>query len=136
MRLAGLGIDLQSLARAEIFLKQHERKTVDRLLTAREKNRWRRVPMSPVLFSKIFTAKEAFFKALGRPWMGLDGFRNIEVTFLARDKFCVRTLERGGRSVRTGSGAFMRTPELTGAQVMIWEKCPGEGAASFKPGGK
>ena len=121
MRLAGLGVDVMALSRAGKFLKGNRAKTLQRLLTPSERKQIGRKKLTPLLFSKFFTAKEAFFKALGASWMGLAGFRSLDVRLLPHEKFRVRSLAPRRGKPREGSGCYFRREALVGAQVVLWE---------------
>lgn len=132
MRLAGLGVDIIALSRARQFLREHRAKALLRLLTKSEKKQMGRKRLTPLLFSKYFTAKEAFFKATGGSWMGLEGFRSIDVKFLREGQFQVESLSSRGRKLKvpgslqqtkpsTFSGAFFRSQAFIGAQVIWWQ---------------
>ncbi len=110
----GLGIDLLSLSRAKNFLNSHSLKKIGRLFTDNERKKLRR--LSPRAFSRLFTAKEAFFKALGKSWMGLEGFGTIEVRELSRDRF--QAVSEG----RVGEGSFFEDKNWVGAQVVLWNE--------------
>lgn len=120
MRLVGLGIDLVAVSRVKQFLKDHKRRALDRLLTESEKKLFSDKSLSALMFSKIFAAKEAFFKALGRPWMGLEGFGAIDVKLLPHGKFQVKSLHAEGPRPPEGRGSFFQCEGLVGAEVILW----------------
>ena len=120
MRLVGLGIDLIALSRVQQFLKRHKLRAWDRLLTQSERRCLSRKPPSVLLFSKIFAAKEAFFKALGKPWMGLEGFGGIDVKLLPHEKFQVKSLHFGSAKPMEATGSFFQGKGLVGAEVILW----------------
>ncbi len=120
MRLVGLGIDLVALSRVKQFLKDHKRRAMDRLLTLSEKKQFSKKSPHVLTFSKIFAAKEAFFKAMGKPWMGLDGFKAIHVKLLPHGKFQVESLHFEGRSPLAATGSFFQCEGLVGAEVILW----------------
>lgn len=125
MRVVGLGIDLIAISRARQFLKEHRQKAMDRLLTHSEKKQLRRKSLSALQFSKMFTAKEAFFKATGESGMGLEGFGSLEVKFLPHKKFQVRSLNSKRRSHSKPQrvvGSFFQDKVFVGAQVVLWSE--------------
>ena len=125
MRVLGLGIDLISLSRARQFLKENRPRAINRLLTHPEKRRLRNKSLTSLQFSKMFAAKEAFFKASGESWMGLEGFRSLEVKFLAHDKFQVRSLKPNRFATlkhREVIGRFFHNGIFLGAQVILYSK--------------
>lgn len=120
VRVKGIGVDLVSLARARRFLERHPAKAFRRLLTASEKKRFPANRLTPAAFARLFAAKEAFFKAVGESWMGLEGFGAIEIKSFPRGRFRVqssRFLDRPGHA----EGRFFGTREFVGAQVILWE---------------
>lgn len=78
MTLIGIGVDIVSLPRVARFLKDHSDR-LDRIFTVRERKllAGRRSRVEPV--ARLLSAKEAIFKALGGSWMGIEGFRMIDV---------------------------------------------------------
>ena len=111
-KLRGVGIDLVSLPRARRFVKDHGARAA-RLAGKKSPT------LSAVEFARIFAAKEAYFKALGLSWMGLEGFESIKVKSSPRDHFQVQsTLFKGPEA----SGTFFSGREWAGAQVIIWGK--------------
>ena len=115
MRLKGIGIDLVSVPRMKRFIKEHGAKAV-RLLDSRKKSSPK---ISVTRLARLFAAKEAVFKALGRSWMGMEGFEAIQVQDSPRGTFRVQCpfLPRGAEV----SGRFFSGPDWAGAQVIIWE---------------
>lgn len=124
MRLRGIGIDLVSVPRMRRFLKEHGPKAI-RLLDSRPRQKHSGMTppclkkISPARLARIFAAKEAFFKALGRSWMGMEGFKTIQVQDSLHGGFRVQCafLPKGAQV----SGRFFSGPQWAGAQVMIWE---------------
>ena len=115
-RPAGIGIDVVDLTRARRFLKDHP-KSFFRLLAPAEKKRWHAKKPNARDFAKMFAAKEAFFKALGGAWMGLEGFRRMEVSYSRQGRFKVQSLPSG----KLGEGRFFRAPNAVGAEVICWK---------------
>ena len=73
--LRGVGVDLVSRHRVRQFLSRHRDYVRERFLTASERRSFKNLSLQD--FAEIFTAKEAFFKACGESWMGLEGFQGI-----------------------------------------------------------
>jgi phosphopantetheine--protein transferase-like protein len=119
-KCAGIGIDVISVKRAGVFLKRHSSGAFERLLSPREKKRFKGRCLTPFLFSKLFAAKEAYFKAVGGTWMGIEGFSAIDVRMTGGNHF--RAEASGLRRAKSGraEGVFFRFKELIGAQVVIW----------------
>lgn len=69
------------------------------------------------MLSRLFAAKEAFFKALGKPWMGVEGFSKIDVEFLAHNRFVATWNEKNKEA--KGSGCFFQHEKFVGAQVIL-----------------
>ena len=120
MRLSGVGVDLVDLGRVSRFLKTHGKKSAGRVLTPGERAKWKKTSLSPVFFAKMFAAKEAFFKALGRAWMGDGGFLTMEVNCLPGKKFRVRALD-GKKNAPEAEGTFFHRDGWLGAQVILWQ---------------
>jgi phosphopantetheine--protein transferase-like protein len=120
--LVGLGIDLVSNVRIRKFLREHCRKAIYHLLTTSEQEEFRRKRFPPIFFSKLFAAKEAFFKSRGMSWMGMDGFSKVEIECLPRGRFRAKTISPKESPMETGEGCFFGNGRYTGAQVMIWQR--------------
>ena len=120
MQLVGIGIDWISFGRIQRLLKDHSQSFCQRILTPDEKRKWRKTNFSPLQFSKFFVAKEAFFKAVGGIWMGLEGFRAFDVSWDTGAKFQV--LSRNGKFKKgwLHEGVFLRNERGVGAHVIVW----------------
>jgi phosphopantetheine--protein transferase-like protein len=73
-----LGVDMLEWKKAEAFYKTH-REDLDTFLSSTEAAfvQTSRKPYESLAL--ILSAKEAVFKALGLSWMGLSGFRSIQI---------------------------------------------------------
>lgn len=119
MKLAGVGIDILKMTRIRRFVRQHSSQRLCRLLSPSEQKRFGRKKISPQILAKIFTAKEAFFKTLNRPWMGLEGFQAMSVRFKKAGTFeIVMEAPQAGLQAQ---GSFFRAGNLCGAQVICWD---------------
>ena len=117
--LKGVGIDLMRLSRARQFLKRSGSKSVLRLFSKSEIAALRGKRLTAGTFAKFFSAKEAFFKAGGASWMGMEGFSEIEVKCLSRDRFEVHSF--AGKRVRgNAEGNFLRGRGWIGARLIFW----------------
>lgn len=121
-RLHGIGVDLLSRARVLRLIGRSPKRISDRLLSQTEQKVWRKRRFAPVLLARYLTAKEAFFKALGGPWFGPDGFRDFEVHCLARGKFCVKALSGVPYKAYAVDGCFFQSDQWVGAQVILWDQ--------------
>ena len=121
LELKGVGIDLVSLSRIRKFLNRHPSKISRRLLTKSERKKISSKRLSPVVLARLLAAKEAFFKAVGRSWMGLEGFGAIEIKGFAHGRFQVESKFPDGR-FRKAEGAFFGTQKFVGAQVTLWSE--------------
>lgn len=121
-RLHGIGVDLLSRARVVRLIGRSPTKISNRLLSQAEQKVWRKRRFTPVLLARYLTAKEAFFKAIGGPWLGPDGFRNFEVHYLARGKFFVKSLLGNSYDICAMDGCFFQNDQWVGAQVILWDK--------------
>ena len=74
-----LGVDILEWKKAGAFFRSHEGK-LGEILSPHEIAFIRSSPDHPRAFAMIFSAKEAAFKALGAPFLGLSGFRDIRVS--------------------------------------------------------
>ena len=117
--LKGVGVDLVQLSRAEKFLKQNRSPSVMRLFSKPEIAALRGKKLTPRIFAKFFSAKEAFFKASGGAWMGIEGFSNIDVKCLSRDRFKVRSF--AGKKMKAAEGNFFRGRGWVGARLVLWK---------------
>ncbi len=120
LKLRGVGIDILELARARRFFLGHQKKIKSRLLTPAERRSYLRKKFSVLEFAKNFSAKEAFFKALGRSWMGIEGFSSMQVKSLPCDQFQVELLNSKEQRLRA-QGSFFYERDYVGAQVVVWE---------------
>ena len=112
-KISGVGIDLVDLKRIREFLRIHAAAKTRRLLSPLEQKYFQSRKRSPLVFAKFFTAKEAFFKTLGKAWLGLEGFAEMEVQFLSADRFKIRHLQ-GAQA----EGSFFSFSHYVGAQVI------------------
>lgn len=117
--LRGIGVDLVSRARVKEFLSRHADYVRNRFLNFSERRQAKCLSLEG--FAELFAAKEAFFKACGEAWMGLEGFQSMRIKRRCGDYFQMEW--RPGRCRRTvyrGEGYFFRSGDLVGAQAMIW----------------
>lgn len=117
---AGIGIDLISFSRAKTFLEKHRRRVLGRLLTVREGRHYRKNTLSVLEFCRLFAAKEAYFKACGGVWMGLEGFSSIDVEPFGGGRFRASSATLRPKAGRDGEGCFFRHGDLVGAEVIVW----------------
>ena len=96
--LHGIGVDLVSRSRIRKFLQRHGLYLKDRFLNSAEKKTYPQ--LSVVSLAELFTAKEAFFKACGESWMGLEGFQGMHMTARDQDYFEMEWQPSTGRSYR------------------------------------
>ncbi len=120
LQLAGVGIDLVDLSRMKQFLSSHGRRAYARLLHPSEKSRYFSSSHSAVKLAQFFAAKEAYFKASGASWLGVDGFKDIEVRAFPKGRFEVKS-SRFTRVDCQGAGSFFRQGRWVGAQVILWK---------------
>ncbi|MBI3316402.1 MAG: 4'-phosphopantetheinyl transferase superfamily protein [Candidatus Omnitrophica bacterium] len=120
-KLLGIGIDLIAISRARDFLSSHRDFIYQRFLSRQEAQRLGCArKLTPSLFSRMFSAKEAYFKSLNEKWLGLGGFRSIEVRFLPGDRFRVKSNLWPICRRSVAEGAFFYASGLVGAQVCLW----------------
>ncbi len=120
MQLVGIGIDWISSERIRRFMKDHSPSFLERILTPSEKKKWRQSGRSSLQFSKFFVAKEAFFKALGGIWMGLEGFSGFDVKGVAGDRFQVESRDVEIKKGSRHEGVFLKNEQGVGAHVIVW----------------
>ena len=124
MKLAGLGIDVLSISRAKKFLTRQTSDSLSRVLCPSERKCLPR--LSPLQFAKIFTAKEAFYKASQTPMTGLYAFSELEVKLLPHEHFEIKWLRSSGlKKAPKVSGCHFVTSDYVGAQVILWEPSSG-----------
>ena len=117
--LRGVGVDLVSRRRVKQFLVHHGDYVRERFLNASERRAFKQISLQE--FAELFTAKEAFFKACGESWMGLEGFQGMRIKRRTGDHFEMEWKPaRDPRLVYRGEGHFFRSGDLVGAQAMIW----------------
>lgn len=108
-----------SCSRVRQFLSRHSEYVRKRFLNVSERRSFRRISLKE--FAELFTAKEAFFKACGESWMGLEGFQGMRMKRGPGDHFEVEWRPaRNRKTVYRGEGYFFRSGDLVGAQAMIW----------------
>jgi len=115
MTLSGAGVDLISLARAKRFLKSSGSR-VKRLLAGSETRLVR--SLTPLMFARLFSAKEAYLKATHDPTLDLS---DIEVKILPRGRFRVKSLRLAGRHFLEAEGCFFHASSHVGALVILWK---------------
>ena len=116
--LRGVGVDLVSRHRVKQFLSRHRDYVRERFLNAAERRSFKNLSLQG--FAELFAAKEAFFKACGEAWMGLEGFQGMKLKRLGGDHFEMEwQTGRTGKRYQ-GEGHFFRSGDLVGAQAMIW----------------
>ena len=113
--LAGVGIDFISKKRIKKFLIENKGKIKSQLFNKSEKLS---LKVSPRNIAKIFAAKEAFFKASGKAWMGTEEFREMKIDWHRREEFKIRWEDKS--KVLEGEGSFFEEYDFIGAQVLIW----------------
>ena len=131
LALKGVGVDLISRRRVRRFLSRHRAYVLQRFLNRSEKREFGKISLQG--FAELFAAKEAFFKACGEAWMGLEGFQGMKIRRRMGDRFEMewRPLRRSSRNSSQkrpshaerfyrGEGHFFRSGDLVGAQAMIW----------------
>ncbi|MBU9888956.1 MAG: 4'-phosphopantetheinyl transferase superfamily protein [Candidatus Omnitrophica bacterium] len=119
LALKGVGVDLISRQRVRRFLSRHRAYVLRRFLNRSEKREFGKISLQG--FAELFAAKEAFFKACGESWMGLQGFRGMRMRRRATDLFEMEWRPaRCRKAVYRGQGRFFRSGDLIGAQAMVW----------------
>lgn len=117
--LRGVGVDLVSRNRVKQFLSRHKDYVRERFLNPAERRSFKRLSLQT--FAELFTAKEAFFKACGEAWMGLEGFQGMRIKYRMGDHFEMEWKpSRSRKMIYRGEGHFFRSGDLVGAQAMIW----------------
>ena len=119
MKLAGIGIDLINPRRIRQLVRRASSKQLHRLLSPSERKRFSKKKISPQALTKIFTAKEAFFKTLNQSWMGPEGFQTMSVRFKNRKAFEI-FLDNTAAPIHA-EGCFFNAGHLCGAQVIRWK---------------
>ena len=118
-QLQGVGVDVVDISRVQAFVQNHSKSACARILTSQEKKVWRQKKYSARIYSKFFAAKEAFFKALGRSWMGLDGFQTMDILLLKGNRFRANFLAPNRSGGHDGHFFSIRNRWI-GAQVIAW----------------
>ena len=116
--LRGVGVDVVSRSRIKQFLSRHKDYVRERFLNASERRSFKRLSLQD--FAELFTAKEAFFKACGESWMGLEGFQGMQMKRREGDCFQMEWRTGNTKKFYRGEGYFFRSGDLVGAQAMIW----------------
>jgi phosphopantetheine--protein transferase-like protein len=116
--LRGVGVDLVSRSRVKQFLSRHGDYVRERFLNPSERRSFKNLSLQE--FAELFTAKEAFFKACGEAWMGLEGFQGMRIKRRTGDHFEMEWRPGRTKKLYRGEGYFFRSGDLVGAQAMIW----------------
>ncbi len=119
-RLQGIGIDLVSLDRIRRFIKDHGKQAARRLLSRTEFVQWSQSRNAALGLAKWFAAKEAFFKAVNGTWLGVEGFRSIEIRWQSANRFQGKIRTAKGL-IHQADGSVFASPEWVGAQVLDWK---------------
>lgn len=119
--LAGLGVDIVSAPRAERFLEGRSKESLARVLAPSEIRRFERNP-ARFPFAKVFTAKEAFFKASQCPPGGVYAFSQVEVKLLPQDHFEIEWRPSGSRARPVRAfGCHFVNEAYVGAELIYWQ---------------
>ena len=120
LRIQGIGIDLVDKKRVQKLIQQNPRPAVRALFTKLETQKIKFT--SPRQFARLFAAKEAFFKAVGGVWLGLENFPKIKVHCFTKDCFQVESpiYKVSPRHGVFAEGQFFECGTLVGAQVLVW----------------
>jgi len=102
--LRGVGVDLVSRNRVKQFLSRHGDYVRERFLNSAERRTFKHLSLQS--FAELFTAKEAFFKACGEAWMGLEGFQGMRMKRCEGDHFEMEWRTGRTRSSIAGKGIF------------------------------
>ena len=119
-RLQGIGIDLVDKKRIQKLIQRHPRRALTALFTAAEIKKTG--PKNIRRLARLFAAKEAFFKAAGGAWLGLENFLKIEVHCSSEDHFRVESSKYkvSPKDNVFADGQFFECGNWVGAQVLIW----------------
>ena len=74
----GIGVDIVSLSRVDDFLTKH-RASLGKILNPEERLKVEKSSNPARILAYFFSAKEAVFKSLDLEWLGVEGFRMIEI---------------------------------------------------------
>ena len=118
MKVSGVGVDLVSIDRIKKFMAIHRQRAAQRLMTEQERKLLDKRKLTPLYFSKLFAAKEAYFKAARKSWMGPDGFQSIEVRLQSGNRFVAFTQDSRREHCR---GEFFRKGKYLGARIVLWK---------------
>ena len=81
----GIGVDIVSLSRVNDFLTKH-RASLGKILSPKERLKVEEDSNPARILAYFFSAKEAVFKSLDLEWLGIEGFRMIEIDLPAGDE--------------------------------------------------
>ena len=96
-----LGVDILERKKAGVFYDRHQARLAT-LLNPNELAYLRTSVKPREAFTMIFSAKEAVFKALGGPVLGIAGFRDVQL--FPQKNFSVKLKGAFKKNVRTFSG--------------------------------
>jgi phosphopantetheine--protein transferase-like protein len=111
----GIGIDVVSWKRIERFLSDYLPESLERILTAAEREAFRQSAHPVESFARFFTAKEAAFKAQSGAPTAEVGFQQIEIVLEGPNRFRVNPERASAPGELKTTGEFFETPEGIGA---------------------
>ena len=111
----GIGIDVVSWKRIERFLADHLTESLERILTAAERQSFHESVHPVESFARFFTAKEAAFKAQSGSGTAEEGFQQIEIILEGSNRFRVNAEGAPPEGELNTGGEFFETPEGIGA---------------------
>ncbi len=116
-----MGIDLLRVGRVRRFLRQYGPQVFEKILTPLERTWVQGRRSNAVEFARRFCAKEAYFKTLDAPWLGVEGLQKIHIEAMTKHTFKALWLDEKGEASREASGCFFQGPRWVAAQVIRWQ---------------
>ncbi|MBI1871154.1 MAG: 4'-phosphopantetheinyl transferase superfamily protein [Chlamydiae bacterium] len=90
-KILQLGIDLIEVSRAQSIYRNYRDK-LGRYLSREERSYIKAHRNKGIAFAEMMAIKEAVFKALELPWLGLEGWRKISLSMKFSRPFSVKLL--------------------------------------------
>ena len=120
IRIQGVGVDLIDKKRVQKLLQRNPGRAFRALFTKLETKKIKF--KNARQFARLFAAKEAFFKAVGAAWLGLENFSKIEVRCFTKGSFQVESTvyNVSSRHEVFANGQFFECGTWVGAQVVVW----------------
>ncbi|WP_343126696.1 holo-ACP synthase [Buchnera aphidicola] len=94
MKIIGIGIDSIEIYRIQILIQKYDMKIPLKILSQKELQNFLKNKKNSYFLAKIFTAKEAFLKALGIGIKNIKSLKNLEISHTSYGKPTIKILNK------------------------------------------